>query len=155
MAKVLLGKFEVEEKVLDRQYQEATARGAETLRNLPKAAAARFDQNSKRLVLEMQNGTTVLVPVNLIQGLQNAGDNDLVDLRLLAEGTQIHWDKLDVQFYVKSLIEGIFGTRKWMKDLNEHLSEIGRRGGSSTSRAKSEASRQNGLRGGRPRKKVA
>ena len=155
MAKVILGKFEVEEEVLDRQYREATIRGAETLRNLPKATEACFDQNSRRLVLEMQNGTTVLVPVNLIQGLQNAGDDDLVDLRLLAEGTQIYWNKLDVQFYVKSLIEGIFGTKKWMNNLREHLSEIGRRGGSSTSQAKSEASRQNGLKGGRPRKKVA
>jgi hypothetical protein len=155
MAKVKLGKFEVEEEVLDRQYEEATKRGEETLRDLLKADSARFDKNSRRLVLEMQNGTTVLVPVHLIQGLQTADDKDLVDLRLVAEGTQIHWDKLDVQFYVKSLIEGIFGTKKWMKNLNEHLAEIGRRGGKSTSKAKSEASRHNGLKGGRPKKKVA
>lgn len=155
MGKVKLGKFEVEAEVLDRQSEEARRRATETMGKLPKAAAARYEKKSRRLVLEMENGITVLVPVQMIQGLQTDLEKDLSDLRLVSEGTQIHWDKLDVQFYVKSLLEGIFGTRKWMKNLNEHLAEIGRRGGQAKTKAKTEASRQNGQKGGRPKKKVA
>jgi len=155
MGKVKLGKFEVEEKVLDRQSEEATRRGTETMSKLPKAASARYEKKSRRLVLEMENGITVLVPVQMVQGLQTHLEKDLSDLRLVSEGTQIHWNNLDVQFYVKSLLEGIFGTQKWMNNLNEHLAEIGRRGGQAKTKVKTEASRQNGQKGGRPKKKVA
>ena len=155
MAKVKLGKFEVDEAELDRQYEEATKRGAEELKRLPKAASARYDKNSKRLVLEMRNGTTVLVPVNLIQGLQTGDDKSLGDFDLVGEGTQIHWHSLDVQFYIEDLLRGVFGTPKWMSKLGEHLAQIGAKGGASRSEVKRAASRENGKLGGRPtRRKV-
>ncbi|MGH9946310.1 MAG: DUF2442 domain-containing protein [Pyrinomonadaceae bacterium] len=140
------------EEEFERQFQEATRRGAEHLARLPKAASARFDTKSKRIVLEMQNGTTVLVPVNLIQGLQEGDDRTLSDFTLMTENSQIHWNELDVQFYIKDLLRGVFGTPRWMAGLKEHLSEIGKRGGASRSPAKRSASRNNGKLGGRPRK---
>jgi hypothetical protein len=51
---------------------------------------------------------------------------------------------LDVDHYIPALLEGVFGTKRWM-------SELGRRGGSKTSAAKAAAARENGRRGGRPR----
>jgi len=45
------------------------------------------------------------------------------------------------------LMNGIFGTKKWM-------AELARNGGSSTSFAKSEASRLNGTKGDRPPKET-
>ncbi|MBA2606403.1 MAG: DUF2442 domain-containing protein [Acidobacteriota bacterium] len=153
MAKVKLGKFEVDESDLERQHLEAVKRGRETLEALPKAASAKYDKKSKRLILHLKTGTTLLVPINLIQGLQTEDDQALSDFDLMLEGSQIHWHKLDAQFYIKSLLEGIFGTRKWMDDLNEHLSAIGRKGGASRSDAKRRASAENGRKGGRPRKK--
>jgi general stress protein YciG len=41
------------------------------------------------------------------------------------------------------------------KAVKKYLAEIGRQGGSSTSKAKAEAARENGKKGGRPRKKGA
>ena len=140
------------EETFNQQFKEATKRGADALRNLPKAASARFDEKSNRLILEMENGTTLLVPVNLIQWLQTGDVADLSDFDLMLEGTQIHWHTLDVQFYVKSLLEGIFGTRKWTDSLKAHLSEAGKKGGAAKSEAKSAASAANGKKGGRPRK---
>jgi hypothetical protein len=119
MAKVKLGKFEVDEEELDRQHEEATRRGRETLARLPKADSARYDRKTKRLVLNLKNGTTLLVPVQLIQGLQTDDEELLNDFQLVIEGSQIHWDKLDVQFYVKSLLDGVFGTKKWMESLQK------------------------------------
>jgi len=135
-----------------RQVAEATKRGKEELERLPKAASARFDANSKRVVLDLINGVTLMVPTDLIQGLQTDDAAALSDFTLMAHGTQIQWNTLDVQFYVESLLTGVFGTAKWMSGLKEHLSEIGRKGGRSTSAAKKAASAENGKKGGRPRK---
>lgn len=135
----------------ERQYRQATKSGKEMVKRLPKASAARFDTKSKRIVLEMKNGVTLLVPVALIQGLQTNNEKALSDFELMLEGTQIHWNELDVQFYIEDLLRGVFGTPRWMKNLKEHLSEIGRKGGSSRTAAKRSASAENGKKGGRPR----
>jgi hypothetical protein len=144
------GDFNEEE--FEQQFKAATKRGAAHLASLPKADAAKYDKKSKRLILEMKNGTTLLIPVNLIQGLQTGGDAALSDFDLMLEGSQIHWHALDVQFYIKNLLEGVFGTSRWMDNLKEHLSEAGKKGGASRSVAKRNASAENGKKGGRPRK---
>lgn len=135
----------------ERQYIESLARGKEEMKRLPKALSARYDARSRRIVLEMRNGVTLMVPVELVQGLQASSHKDLSDFELVSQGTQIHWDALDVQFYVEDFLRGVFGTPKWMAGLKEHLAAIGRKGGRSTSPAKRAASVENGKKGGRPR----
>ncbi|EQD27272.1 hypothetical protein B2A_15291, partial [mine drainage metagenome] len=49
---------------------------------------------------------------------------------------------------VPGLIEGAFGSRRWMQ-------QIGQLGGQRRSGAKAKASRKNGKRGGRPKDRVA
>ncbi len=143
------------ESEFERQHKEASERGAEKLERLPKAAAAHYDKTSKRMVLEMQNGVTLLVPIHLIQGLQTEDEKALSDFDLMSKGSQIHWHDLDVQFYIEDLLKGAFGTPKWMNSIKEHLAEIGRKGGSRKSEIKANSSRENGRKGGRPSKKAA
>lgn len=138
-----------------KQFQIASKNGVRRLEGLPKAAAARYEKASKRMVFEMQNGVTLLVPTALIQGLQDADEKALSDFRLVLQGSQIHWDKLDVQFYIEDLLKGVFGTPQWLRSIHEHLAEIGRKGGSSRSKQKAASSRANGAKGGRPSRKVA
>lgn len=135
-----------------REVELANKRGAEKMERLPKAKSANIDPKTRRLVLDMENGVTLLVPVDLVQGLQTDNVGALTDFELVANGTQIHWETLDVQFYVESFLQGVFGTKRWMAGLREHLAEIGRKGGSSKSSAKRAASAENGKKGGRPRK---
>lgn len=116
-----LEKLGLTEEEFERQFQEATKRGAETLARLPKAKSAKFDKKSKRIVLEMQTGATMLLPVHLVQGLQTGDDRALADFDLMMEGTQIHWHSLDVQFYVEDLLKGTFGTPQWMNSLKAEL----------------------------------
>ncbi len=145
----------ISDKEFERQYIEATRQGKQELARLPKAKSARYDKNNKRIVLEMQNGVTLMVPVNLIQGLQHGDNRALSDFELMFEGTEIYWNELDVQFYIEDFLRGVFGTPKWMSGLREHLSEIGRKGGRAKTAAKRAASAENGKKGGRPRKKSA
>ena len=133
------------------EFQEATRRGRARLDALPKASSAKYNKASKRLILNLTNGVTLFVPVDLIQGLQTDSAEALSDFDLVSEGSQIHWHTLDVQFYVKSLLEGVFGTPKWMDNLKTHYAKIGAKGGASQSEAKKLSSRENGKKGGRPR----
>ncbi len=141
------------EKEFERQFQEATRRGAEELKRLRKAVSAKYDKRTQRILLEMGNGVTLLVPVSLVQGLKSGDEKKLSDFDLMYDGSEIHWHALDVQFYVEDFLRGIFGTPKWMSSLKEHLSEIGRKGGSARSIAKRISSAENGKKGGRPRTK--
>lgn len=140
------------EEEFERQYLEATRRGEEEMKRLPKAVSAKIDERSRRLILEMETGVTLLIPVNLIQGLQTDDIDKLKDFELMFNGTQIHWETLDAQFYIESFLKGVFGTQKWMSGLREHLAEIGRKGGKAKTSAKRAASAENGKKGGRPRK---
>ncbi len=123
MGNVKIGKFDVDEIQLDRQHREAVRRGKEATARRPKTVAAWYDKKSKRLVLEMPTGATLLLPVHLIQGLQTADNHAISDFDLVSEGTQIHWHTLDVQFYVEDLLKGTFGTPGWMNSLNRKSAE--------------------------------
>ena len=70
------------DKQFEREFVAATRRGKASQANLPWARSAMYDSRAKRLVLEMQNGVTMLVPVSLIQGLQKANDAALANFEL-------------------------------------------------------------------------
>lgn len=63
-----------------------------------------------------------------------------------ALGLGIHFPKLDADLYVPALLEGVLGSKRWM------AAQLGAAGGRARSAAKAGASRENGKRGGRPRK---
>lgn len=105
------------------------------------AIAARYDATSGRLVIDFQNGATFMVPARLLQDLEKAGDADLAEVELQF-GYALRWEKLDVDFTVPGIVTGIFGT----------ASHMARRAGKATSPAKAAAARENGRKGGRPKK---
>jgi hypothetical protein len=80
-----------------------------------------------------------------LQGLEGATPAQAAEVEIWGPGSSLHWDSLDVDHYVPSLIEGVFGNRRWM-------SELGKIGGISRSDAKRAAARKNGHKGCRPKK---
>jgi hypothetical protein len=140
MAKIKLG---ISDEEFERQYAEAVKRGKERLKTEPRAKSATYDPKTRRVIIELLNGCVFIVPVDLMQGLRGASDEDLMDFSLMPRGFDLHWHKLDAQFTVFGLLQGIFGTRRWM-------AELGRTGGRVTSQAKRAAARVNGRLGGRP-----
>ena len=140
MAKVKLGKFEIDQAELDRQIAAATERGNAELRRQPLATRVRYDRRTRRVVLTLNNGAHLEVPVVRLQGLAEATDAELTKVCILGPGTAVEWTTLDQQFSVASLLAGVFGTRTWM-------AKLGRRAARSTSSlAKPQAMRKNGRR---------
>ncbi len=109
---------------------------------------ANYQASGDRVVVYLSDGVIVSIPREYLQGLQGATRSQLSEIEVIGRGTGLHWPQLDADHYVPGLLNQVFGTKRWM-------SELGRRGGSSRSEAKSRASRLNGTKGGRPRKSVA
>ncbi|SKB12218.1 conserved hypothetical protein [Planktothrix sp. PCC 11201] len=111
----------------------------------PRAISVKYNQDQDLIIIHLKNGSIFSFPPRLAQGLADATPEQLADVWMPASGESIHWDSLDVDFGIPELVMGIFGTKSWM-------AELGRKGGQATSKAKSEAARKNGKKGGRPKK---
>jgi Protein of unknown function (DUF2442) len=129
-------------ELTDAQIDAALERGRIAAETEPRAAAARYDAKSGRVIIDLTNGATFAFPSRLAEGLSDADPSDLADIEVLPRGFGLHWPKLDVDYSVPGLVSGIFGTARWMAA----------RAGRGTSKAKAAAARANGAKGGRPRK---
>lgn len=129
-------------ELTDAQIEAANARGRIVLETQPHAAAARYDAKTDRIVVDLTNGATFAFPPRLVQGLEDATAQQLAEVEVIGAGFGLHWETLDVDYSVPGLVNGLFGTAKWMAA----------RAGRTASPAKAAAARANGAKGGRPRK---
>lgn len=135
----------ISDRDLDAQVERAKKAGVAALENEPRAKAARYSPTRRQVLVELTNGCSFIFPVDKAQGLAGASNKDLADVKVLGKGFGLHWEKLDADLSIPSLVVGIFGSKAWMR-------ELARRGGAVTSPTKAAAARANGAKGGRPRK---
>jgi len=110
----------------------------------PRAVSAKYRAGKDAFAITLSTGVEIVIPRRLLQGLEHATPAQAAEVAIWGPGDSLHWESIDVDHHVPSLIEGVFGNRRWM-------SEIGKIGGSVRSDAKREAARKNGSKGGRPR----
>ena len=134
-------------EISEQEFQAATLRGEE-VRRRGYAVRADYDSRQNRLVVDLNTGVTIMVPVHLIEELADATADGMGEIYISPAGTALHWPRLDADVYVPSLMQGIYGTKRWM------AAQLGAAGGSARSPAKSAAARANGAKGGRPRKQA-
>jgi hypothetical protein len=94
----------------------------------------------------LNTGVELSFPVRLAEGLAGASPNHLADIEISPAGLGLHWPALDADLYVPALLQGVFGSKSWMARV------LGAQGGRARTVAKVAASRENGRKGGRPRK---
>jgi hypothetical protein len=132
-------------ELTDAEIDAAFERGKIAQASEPRAAAARYDKQLDRVVVDLTNGCSFAFPPRMAQGLEAASEEELAEIEILGRGYGLHWDALDVDLSVPGLLAGIFGTKAHMA----------RRAGQATSPAKAAAARANGAKGGRPRKRAS
>ena len=126
----------------DRQIESAIALSARSPRQ-PYAVRVAYESGTNTLIVHLSNEAVLLLPPQLLQGLEDATAEQLNAVQIAGPGTGLHWPTLNIDHDVSGLLAGIFGTKKWM-------ATIGRKGGRSRSKAKRTAARRNGKSGGRP-----
>ena len=132
-------------RAVDIQLAKAGAAGKARRRRGELATAVTYEPGRRRLRVELISGVAVIIPVDRIQGLGDVPAAVIRSVRVEGNGYGLHWPKLDLDVSVPDLVAGCFGTREWM-------STLARLGGKTTSEAKRNAARENGRKGGRPRK---
>lgn len=130
----------------DTEVRQAETRMQAHLHGRPRATSAHYDRRGERIVVSLSNGLELGFPVDLAQGLAGASASDLSKIEITPTGMGLHWPRLNADLSLPALMEGLFGSRRWMARV------MGKAGGRSTSAAKQSAARANGRLGGRPRK---
>ena len=132
--------------ITESDLQQAEQRMRKRLEGQPRAVGARYDRRVSRVVVTLSNGLELAFPPRLAEGLAGANAADLMAIEITPTGLGLHWPQLDADLYLPSLLAGVFGSPAWM------AAQLGRSGGQSRSEAKAVAARENGHKGGRPRK---
>ena len=101
------------------------------------------------MVVALNTGVELTFPTQLAEGLADASPDSLAEIEISPAGLGLHWPRLDADLYVPALLQGVFGSKRWM------ARQLGAEGGRSRTAAKIAASRENGRKGGRPRKPMA
>jgi len=131
------------------QVRAANERSKLRLRTEPHIEKAHYDPLLGRIIVSLSNHAWFAFRPEDAQGLQNATDAELREIEITPSTFGLHFPLLDAHFDITALMQGSFGTRKWMAQ------RLGSLGGGAKSKAKSAAARANGKLGGRPRKSIA
>jgi uncharacterized protein (DUF433 family) len=89
---------------------------------LPRVVEALYDVPNHEVTIRFENGARMAFPRHLLEGLGNASPDQLQEIAISGPGTGLYWPQLDVGHYVRGLMDGVFGSRRWMQAL-------GRKGG--------------------------
>lgn len=140
-----MAKWTLTDEEILKQLEEADRATQLADQTEPHAVAARYDRSAGKFIVDLNNGTTFIFPAHVCQGLTQASEEELADVSISPSGGGLLWNRLDEGLTIGGLMRGIFGTKAWM-------AELGRRSKGKTSASKAKASRENGKKGGRPRK---
>jgi hypothetical protein len=133
------------EPEFQRQFAEASRRGAARRRDLPLATSVQYDTD-RGVTIELNNNCRVCVPLRLLPELAGASPKDLRRVEILGVGQAIAWPTLDQQFDVLQLLAQAVGTKV-------PIAKLGQRRGGGRLKTKSQAPRANGTKEARPRKR--
>jgi hypothetical protein len=128
------------------EFEAATDRAKRRHSHSPSAVTASYDPRRGRIVVGLNANLEITFSPQFIQGLENAKPSQLEPIEITPSGFGLHFPKLDADIYLPALLEGVFGSKRWM------AAQLGALGGRSKSVAKASASRNNGRLGGRPKK---
>ncbi len=111
----------------------------------PTAVSATYDRRSDRVVVRLTSGIDVGFSPHDTQGLETAKPAQLDLIEISPSGLGLHFPKIDADLYLPALLEGVFGSRRWIaaRLLREDRSRTA---------VKSAVRNKNGGPGGRSRK---
>ena len=107
------------EETLEDQLNRARDRAVLSDATEPRAVSAHYDRASSQIVIHLKDGSIFMFPHKLGQGLAGASPDDLSSIEVTYFGIGLHWEALDVDLTVPSLLQGVYGTKAWMEQLGQ------------------------------------
>lgn len=132
-------------KAVDSRLEAALAAGKARRARGELARSVAYDARRRRLEIELMSGVAIAIPVAQVQCLASAKPEAIRAVHVTGGGSSLRWEALDADLSVPDLVAGCFGTRTWMMSLARSAGRV-------RSEAKAAAARENGKKGGRPRK---
>jgi hypothetical protein len=133
------------QREINNQIEAAIARQIEVEKTQLKACSVFYDRKKRKLFIQFDNGCEFSCPILLLQGVGELSDDEISKVKLTSAGWGLTWEDADIDLGVNELVQGVFGTKAWMR-------KIAAKGGRSKSEKKKAASIENGKKGGRPKK---
>ena len=129
-------------KPTSEELRTARAEGAARDRIEPRAVCAEYDAARDVVLVQLQSGAWFGFPPSAVFELRGASDEDLSAVEVEAFGEALHWETLDADVSVPGIIfDSLDAPAWWARWIAARTSE-----------KKAAAARENGKKGGRPRK---
>jgi hypothetical protein len=120
----------------------ARAEGAQREQTEPRAAHAEYDRERGAILLQLRSGAWFGFSPDTVPELRGASDDHLAQVEVEAFGEALHWEALDADVSVPGIIFDTLDAPAWWA----------RWIASRSTEKKAAAARENGKKGGRPRK---
>lgn len=132
--------------ISDQAYVAANKRAALKKSTFPAAVSVHYDKRVDKIIIALATGLELGFCPRQAQGFEHVHAADLVAPEISPSGLGIHFPLLDLDIYIPGLLDGFLGSKRWMAAQNGSI------GGAVSTPAKAAAARENGKKGGRPRK---
>ncbi len=83
------------------------------------AVSAEYDRSRELLLVKLKSGQWLAIPREDLQDLADADPDKVGKVELEMLGMALHWEELDVDFRVDGLRQGLYGSERWMKQLEQ------------------------------------
>lgn len=138
--------------ITDTEYATALEAGRRAAESEFWAQAVRYLPDRDAIeVITVRNGGFV-IPRHLIGALQDVGPDDLARIELWPDGSLIEIEDLDIHISVDGMVKAALPVLVPGRIVAGLFAAFG---GAAKSQAKANSSRQNGKKGGRPKRKAA
>ena len=115
----------------------------------PTAKTIVFTPETRSFDLLLANDTRVGFGADSLWELKGASTEDLAAIELSPSGSAISWPRLDIDISVAGLVLDLLGSTEWKQALRRAVNRDLAR---NKTEARARAARENGKKGGRPRK---
>jgi hypothetical protein len=110
--------LELKEEQLRAEIAKAREAAAIANNSEPRAESAYYDWDADKITINLKHGIIFSFPPNIAQGLAGASPEDLAEVEVTPSGAGLHWEKLDADISIPSLLAGIYGNKRWMAEVN-------------------------------------
>ena len=99
-----------------KRWQDVDPRGTQKRADFPYAVAAAYFPAIKRILIKLNTGIEIAIVPEDYQTLEHAKPSELKKIEITPSGDALIFPKLNDGLYLPGLMEGLFGTKRWMAE---------------------------------------